>query len=93
MVIAFMQVELRIPDSRSLKAKRMAIRSIKDRTHNKFNVSVAEIGNQNIWDMATFGIACVATDSKYASQVCEQVIKFIQQFPQVQLLDYFVEML
>ena len=93
MVIAFMQVELRIPESRSLKSKRMAIRSIKDRTHNKFNVSIAEIDQQNIWNEAIFGIACVATDQKYASQVLENVIQFIQSFPQTQLVDYCVEML
>ncbi|MDX9701715.1 MAG: DUF503 domain-containing protein [Candidatus Auribacterota bacterium] len=93
MVIAFMQVELRIPESRSLKAKRMVVRSIKDRTHNKFNVSIAEIDYQNIWDSAIFGIACVATDQKYASQVLESVVQFIQSFPQIQVIDYCVEML
>ena len=93
MVIAFMQVELLIPDNRSLKGKRMVLRSIKDRIRNKYNVSISEIAKQDIWDYAILGIAYVGNEQKYASKIFSAIIEFIEKFHQIRLMDYCVEML
>lgn len=93
MVISLLQIELRIPESRSLKSKRMVIKSIKDQVRNRFNVSISEIDNQDIWNSAIFGIAHIGTDQKFASKVLNEVVSFIQQFPQAILIDYCIEMM
>jgi len=91
MVLSLMQIELRIPNNRSLKGKRMVIKSIKDRIRNRFNVSISEIDNQNVWKSAVLGIAFVGTDRKYADKVLNEIIRFIQTFPRIQLIDYCIE--
>ncbi len=69
----------------------MVIKSIKDRIRNRFNVSISEIDNQNVWKSAVLGIAFVGTDRKYADKVLNEIIRFIQTFPRIQLIDYCIE--
>lgn len=93
MKIALMQVELLIPDSHSLKNKRMVLRSIKAKIRNKFNVSIAEIDGHDLWNNTLLAIVLVGTDKKYVDQVLEEVIKYIEQFHQIELVDYMIEIL
>jgi uncharacterized protein YlxP (DUF503 family) len=61
MVIGTCTIELHIPGNGSLKGKRRVTKSIIARVYNKFNVSIAEVGNQDLWQSATLGVACVST--------------------------------
>ncbi|HET8579713.1 MAG TPA: DUF503 domain-containing protein, partial [Nitrospiraceae bacterium] len=65
MVVGLCTLELYIPDGHSLKAKRQVLLSLKDRLRDKFNVSIAEVGDQDLWQKAVLGIACVANESAY----------------------------
>ena len=56
-------VELFIPMAHSLKDKRQVLQSLKSRLRDKFNVSVAEVGDQELWQKAILGLACVANES------------------------------
>jgi hypothetical protein len=67
MVIAVLSVELFIPYSQSLKDKRMVLRRIKDRLQ-KFNVSVAEIGHQDLWQRAGLGIVSISNASDHVER-------------------------
>jgi uncharacterized protein YlxP (DUF503 family) len=60
MVIGTCTIELHIPGNGLLKGKRWVIKSIIARVHNEFNVSIAEVGNQDLWQSATLGVACVS---------------------------------
>ena len=60
MVIAVLRVELHIPYAQSLKDKRMVLRRVKDRLQ-KFNVAVAEVEHQELWQRATLGIVAIST--------------------------------
>jgi len=73
MVVALLKVSISIPQANSLKDKRRVIKSIKDRIRTNFNVSVAEIGDQDIWRTAQLGIAVVSEDSTYANGVLSRV--------------------
>jgi uncharacterized protein YlxP (DUF503 family) len=67
MVIALLSVELFIPHAQSLKDKRMVVRSIKDRL-KKFNVAVAEVEHQDVWQRAGLGIVAISTTSEHVDQ-------------------------
>jgi hypothetical protein len=79
MTVGLCRVTLRLPENHSLKGKRQVLKSLVARLHNRFNVSVAEIGNHDSWQMASLGISCVSNDERHADQVLASVVAFIRQ--------------
>jgi uncharacterized protein YlxP (DUF503 family) len=67
MVVALLSVELHIGYSQSLKDKRMVLRRIKDRLQ-KFNVAVAEVEHQELWQRAGLGIVAISTTEAHVEQ-------------------------
>lgn len=66
--------------------------SIVTRLRNKYNVSVAEVGNQGLWQLATLGIACVTCRRRCADEVLSSVMEFIVQgYPDLELLGSEIE--
>ncbi len=61
----------------SLKGKRKVIRAIKDRLKNKFNVSIAEVGDQDVWQNIHLGIAAVNSDAQYLDGLFKQMVNFV----------------
>lgn len=72
-VIGVLTLELRIPDAHSLKDKRHVVKGLKDRLRHKFNVSVAEIDHQDLWQRATVAAVTVSSDHTHAEQVLQSV--------------------
>ena len=66
-------LELSIEDSHSLKDKRHYVKSLKDRLRSKFNVAVAEIDHQELWQRGTIAIVTVSGDRAHAEQVLQNV--------------------
>ncbi len=93
MIVGLCTVELFIPDGHSLKAKRQVLLSLKDRLRGKFNVSVAEVGEQDLWQKAVLGIACVANEGAYVNQVLDQAVNLIRSVPAVELVQSRIELL
>lgn len=93
MIIGLCTVELYIPDAHSLKAKRQVLLSLKDRLRDKFNVSVAEVDEQDMWQKAVLGIACVANEGKHVNQVLDQAVNLIRSVPLVELVQFRIELL
>ena len=71
--IGVLTLELRIPDAHSLKEKRHHVLSLKERLRHKFNVSVAEIDYQDIWQRALIAVVTVSTSRQFASQILDAV--------------------
>jgi uncharacterized protein YlxP (DUF503 family) len=71
--IGVLTLELRIDHSHSLKDKRQVVKSLKDRLRHKFNVSVAEIDYQDIWQRAMIAAVTVSPDQKHAENVLQNV--------------------
>ena len=67
--IGVLTLELRLETSHSLKEKRHVVQSLKDRLRHKFNVSVAEIANQDLWQRATVAAVTVSSDRTNAERV------------------------
>jgi uncharacterized protein len=66
-------LELQIEDSHSLKDKRHYVKSLKDRLRSKFNVAVAEIDHQELWQRGTVAVVTVSSDQTHAAQVLDHV--------------------
>ena len=93
MIVGLCTIELFIPDSQSLKDKRQVVLSVKDRLREKFNVSVAEVDGQDLWQRAVLGLACVANDGRHVNQVLDQALNLIRGNPAVEIVQSRVEML
>jgi uncharacterized protein len=72
MVVGLLTVELHVPGSQSLKDKRMVLRRIKDRL-KKFNVAVAEVEHQDLWQRAALAIVTVSTEEAHADRELQAV--------------------
>ena len=68
-----MTLELRLENSHSLKDKRHVVKSLRDRLRNKFNVSVAEIDCQDLWQRAVVAAVTVSSDKVQAERVLQSV--------------------
>lgn len=79
MVVAWQTWQLSLPGCTSLKEKRSVVRSLKDRLHNRFNVSVAETGHQDVHARAEISIALVATDGRFAESVLDKANHLVQE--------------
>lgn len=78
--------DLHVPESRSLKAKRAAIRPVVDGLKHRFNVSVAEIDHQDTWQRAAIGVAVVAPTHGHLRDVLDSVERFVVSRGDVELL-------
>jgi uncharacterized protein YlxP (DUF503 family) len=78
MTIALLSIELHLPVSQSLKDKRMVVRRLKDRLR-AFNVAVAEVAHQDLWQRAGLGVVTVATDDQSAEQTLTSVMREIER--------------
>jgi uncharacterized protein YlxP (DUF503 family) len=68
-----LEVDLRIPDSHSLKDKRQVVSSLLETSRRRFSVSAAEIGHQDSWQRAVLGFAVVASTARHAEDVMDTV--------------------
>lgn len=88
------RVRLRFPENLSLKGKRQILKSITTRLRSKFNVSVAEVDDNDLWQLATLGISCVSNNKRYTNEVLSKSMDFIVNGRfDVEMLDYEIEIL
>jgi len=79
-------IELHLPAPSSLKDKRRILKSVIERLQHHYNVSIAEIGDHELWQRAAIGVACVGRDRQPTLRVMDQVIGFIRRNPEVELI-------
>jgi uncharacterized protein YlxP (DUF503 family) len=84
-VLAY-EVDLHVADSRSLKAKRQVVKSLVDGARRRFGVAAAEVGYQDQWQRALLGFAAVADSPRHATEVIDQVDRYVWSHPEVQVL-------
>ncbi len=70
---------VRIPENQTLKGKRRVIKSLSSRIRNKFNVSVAEVEDNQAWQLATLGITCVSNSARHAEETIQNVVAFVER--------------
>ncbi|MBA7629870.1 hypothetical protein ES703_37377 [subsurface metagenome] len=94
MNVGVCKISLRLPENQSLKGKRRVLKSITTRVGNQFNVSIAEVDHQDLWQLATLGICCVSNNKRYTNEVLSKVVDFIagSRFD-VEILNHEIEIL
>ncbi len=91
MLVGLYQIELFIPDSGSLKSKRFVLKSLKDKIRAKFNVSVAEVEDNELWQRAVLGVAMVSNERKFIDQVMTQIFNLVEQDDSVEITNQQLE--
>jgi uncharacterized protein len=76
-VVGTCELILRLPENHSLKGKRQVSRSLSQRIRNRFNVSVAEVSDQDRWQTLSLGVSCVSNDPRHANEVLSKIIDFV----------------
>lgn len=94
MIIGALLLHLRLPENHTLKGKRSVIKSVIARVQNRFAVAAAEVGENDRWQVAEIGIACVTNSSAHAHQVLSSIVAFIEsERLDIEVVDYEVEII
>jgi uncharacterized protein len=92
--VGICKVKLRLPDNLSLKGKRQVVKSVTARLKNKFNISVAEVEDNDLWQIATIGISFVSNDQRFTNEVLSKAVEFVVNSQgDYEMLDYSIEIL
>ena len=78
MNIGVCKIRLHLPGNRDLKGKRRVIASMRQRVRDRFGVAIAEVADNDSWQTATLGIACVSSGVRHADEVVDNVIAHIE---------------
>ena len=93
MRIGILTIRLSIREAHSLKEKRRIIKSLKDRLHNTFNASVAEVDAQDAHQTAVLGVSVVGTDGRFVNSVLSKIVDFVRKRGGAELVDYDMEII
>ena len=93
MKVGVCSIKFYVHGNHSLKGKRRIIRTIKDRVKNKFNISVAEVGDQDIWQNIQLGIAAVHSDGPYLEGQLQQVVHFIDNMHLAEMTNHEIQVI
>jgi uncharacterized protein YlxP (DUF503 family) len=92
MHIGTLTIVLRLHSTESLKDKRQIIKSLIETTRQKFNISIAEVDDLDLWRRATLGVACVANDSQHVNRVLDKVVDTLESNPLIEVAEVALEM-
>jgi uncharacterized protein YlxP (DUF503 family) len=77
MFVGVLRLTLHLPDPGSLKSKRHLVRSAIDRVKAKFNVSIAEVGENDLWQRSVLGVTAVGNDHSFVNESLDKVADFV----------------
>lgn len=93
MVIGILRFTLYMPENGSLKGKRRVLRSVKDRLRSQFNVSVAEVEFQDLWQKAGLAVVIVSPDRNYADGALQKILNKVDSWNLAELMDVEMEII
>ena len=93
MVVGCMRIVFRLIDNRSLKGKRKVVRSMIDKVKARFNVSIAEIGSNDKWQIIELGISTVANDRRHVDSSLNHVQVYLESLYLAQMVDVEIEII
>ncbi|GAC1542170.1 MAG: hypothetical protein NVS2B9_09230 [Myxococcales bacterium] len=91
MVVGVLRLTLVVPGARSLKDKRQALRRIIDRVRARYNVSIAEVGENDVWQRALVGVTAVANEHAFVNEVLDKVVRDVEALAVAQLVNREME--
>lgn len=74
MPVGLLTLELHIPDAHSLKEKRQVLRSLKDKLRREFNVAVAELDHQDVWQRSLVGVVTLSNEDRHVQETLQKVL-------------------
>ena len=77
MNVGVLKITLRLPENHSLKGKRRVINSLSSRLRDRYAVAVAEVGDNDAWQIATLGVSCVSNKIRHADEVLDRVLGYV----------------
>lgn len=93
MTIGIINLNIYIPESNSLKAKRQVLHSLKANLRNKFNIAVTQIDEEDKWQKAQLAIVGVEKNKAVMNSSLSRIINFIENFRCIELIDYNIELI
>jgi len=93
MPVGLLRLEIHMPEAHSLKDKRQVLRSLKDRLRGRFNVAVAELEHQDLWQRATVGIVTLGDQPGFVEHSLEEVLRDAENLLGRNLADSQIELL
>lgn len=93
MTIGLLKMDILVPGSRSLKDKRRVVKSLKEQLRNRYNCSVAEIGEKELWGRAQIAVCVVGDDSRFVNTQLNEIVQFSAGKGGAELADYQIEMM
>ncbi len=88
MVLAYAVFDIHLPGCRGLKEKRMVVKSLKARIRNEFEVSAAEVGDQELLQRAKLGVAAIGPDQQPLDALLQHILRFVEENLDGELLGY-----
>jgi hypothetical protein len=92
MIVALARITLHLPDNHSLKGKRKVIKGLVEKIRNRFDASVAEVDDHDLWQKAQLGMALVSNDSQLLDARLNKIMRFIEEQHVAQVVDSRVEL-
>lgn len=93
MIIGVCRTTIHIPGSVTLKDKRSVVKSLKDKIKHRFNASVAEVDDEELWQKATLGIACVSNEKGRVSDTISAILRLIENNGEIFVVDTEIDFL
>jgi len=94
MNVGVARISLRIPENMDLKGKRMVVKSILGRVKSRFEVAVAEVDDNDSWQLATIGICCISNDKRFSNEILSKAVHFVETGGfDAEFLDYSIEII
>lgn len=91
MIVALARLTLHLPENHSLKGKRKVIKSLIEKIRHRFDATVAEVDDHELWQKAQLGMAMVSNDSQLLDARVTKIVRFIEDQHVVQIVDTKVE--
>ena len=91
MILGILTVDLEIDHAKSLKDKRAVLNRVTDRVRKKFNVSIAEIEGNEVWNYACLGVVIVSNEQRFCNQVLSKVVELMDEIRDCELGEFCME--
>lgn len=93
MIIGICTCEIFIFNSNSLKSKRSVVKSIIEKSKNRFNISIAEVGDNDKWQRSIIAISTISNEQKIVEETFEKVINFFDSYSEIEIISIKRELL
>jgi len=93
MVVGLLKISMFIPENASLKGKRKVVKSLLGRLKSRFNVSVAEVEDNDLWQRAGLGVTLVGNDRRFVNSALDKVLDYVERETEAEVIESNIEII